>query len=110
VGVEVSGTDYEPLMNDRHFLDFVTALGEEFCETLGPIVGFETISPHASYEVFRRVFREDPSPQFLAALTDEQWERLRAGWEEYFGQCGIAAAPIRQAVARTLARWPVEPI
>jgi hypothetical protein len=110
MGAQVDGTDHKLSMNDQHFLDFVTALGEEFCDTLNSIPGFEDIVPQDGYEVFRRVFREDPNPQFLASLTDEQLEQLRTGWEDYFGQRGVAMAYIRQAVTRTIARWPVEPI
>ena len=43
-------------------LDFLSALGEEFCVALSPPVPDHLLVPHDGYEVWRRAFGADPSP------------------------------------------------
>ena len=93
-------------MNEKDYLDFLAALGQEFCHCLSPAVGFENIEPQNAFEVFRREFKIDPSPTFLALLSDSQVERLRAGFEKFLECDGISVIQVREAVTRTLARWP----
>ena len=64
-------------MNDTNFLDFLSALGEEWCQALEPIVGFDSLVPQDAYEVFLRAFERPPSPELLASLTDLQLTQLQ---------------------------------
>ncbi len=93
-------------MNERDYLDFLAALGQEFCECLSPAVGLGNIEPDDAYEVFRREFKIDPSPIFLASLSEPELERLRAGFEKFLECDGISVVQVREAATRTLARWP----
>lgn len=93
-------------MDEQEFLDFLSALGEEFCEALCPVVGRGGVVPQDGYEVCYRVFKREPSPQMLASLTDAQLEQLRAGCEEYLGCQGVTVGHVRSFVSRTLTRWP----
>jgi hypothetical protein len=93
-------------MNDIEFGDFMSALGEEFCEALSPVVGFSAIAPNDAYELFIRAFATDPSPHFLASLSDSQLELLRVECEKYFERKGFTVDQLRKAVRRTLWRWP----
>jgi len=95
-------------MNEGLFLDFLGALGEEFSETLSPVVGSENIVPQDGYELFIRVFKQDPNPQFLRSLSELQMEQLRADCERYFECAGVSAEHVREAITRTLARWPTD--
>jgi hypothetical protein len=93
-------------MNEHRRLDFLAALGEEFCEGLSPTVGRDNITPQDAFEVFLRVLGQEPSPQMLSSLSGPQLEQLRAGSEQYFECEGLTVAQIRNAIARTLARHP----
>jgi len=93
-------------MNVNEFNGFLMALGQEFCESLNEIVGFENIVPHDAYEAFRRTFGRDPSPQLLATLSESELEQWRAQSEKYFECRGISVDQLRRTIARTLARWP----
>lgn len=94
-------------MDEQGFADFLTALGEEFCAVLGPVIGWEKVVPQDAYELFLRAFGQDPSPRLLAALTASQIERLRAAWESYY-ETSISEQQVRDAIAGTLSRWPVD--
>src|SRR4029079_4141115 len=93
---------WKRLMNDKNYLDFLSALGEEFCETLTPILGFGSIIPQDAFEVFIRAFDTAPQPLFLAALSEFQLEQLRVACEQYFEHRGIPIDHLRQAIGRTL--------
>jgi hypothetical protein len=93
-------------MNEQQRLDFLAAFGEEFCEGLSPAVGWNDITPQDAFEVFRQVFRQDPSPELLASLSDIQRERFRMGCERYLECESLTIDPIRNVIARTLARYP----
>ena len=95
-------------MNEQDCISFLSALGEEFCETLSPIVGDEDIVPQDGYEVFYRTSDQNPSPQMLALLTETELEQLRSSCEEYFECQGITIEHMRSVVAQTLSRWPAE--
>ena len=93
-------------MDEQEYLDFLSALGEEFCEALCHATGQGGIVPQDGYEVCYRVFEREPDPQMLASLTDSDLEKLRAGCEEYLGRQGVTLDQIRSFVSGTLARWP----
>ena len=92
-------------MNEQARLNFLTAFGEEYCEALAPAVGWDNIAPQDAFEVFLRVFQQEPSFQSLSSLSDTQLEELRVGSEKYFESAGIAIEQICKAVARTLTRF-----
>jgi hypothetical protein len=95
-------------MDEQDFLGFVSALGEEFCEALFPVVGRNDVVPQDGYEVFCRTFKQEPSPQMLTSLTESDLEQLRATCEEYLECQRITVGHMRSFVSRTLARWPVD--
>jgi len=95
-------------VDEQQFIDFLSAFGESFCESLGPAVGWDKIVPQDAYEVFLRVLNQDPSPRLLASLSESQLEQLRADCERYFECAGIDIAQVREVIARTLARWPID--
>ena len=94
-------------MNEHQRLDFLIAFGEEFCEAVTPTVGSGDVTPQDGFEVFLRVFQQEPNPQFLSSLSDSQLEQLRVGSERYFETGGISIEQLRKDVARICARWPV---
>ena len=93
-------------MNEQDFISFLSVLGEEFCDTLSPIVGDEEVVPQDGYDVFYQTFKQEPSPTMLALLTETELEQLRTSCEEYLECEGITIAHMRSVVKQTLARWP----
>jgi hypothetical protein len=87
-------------------IDFLTALGEEFCEALSPSVPDDLIVPNDGYEIWQRTFGTDPNPVQLQNLSMSQLEQLRSICAEYFECPEISTEAIQLAVSRTLARWP----
>jgi hypothetical protein len=94
-------------MKKPNLIDFMTILGEEFCEALSPTVGWDELIPQDSYEIFCRTFNQKPSLQMLASLSESQLELLRINCEEYLECQNITVDHVRAFVAGTLARWPM---
>jgi hypothetical protein len=95
-------------MDETTYFDFLTALGEEFCDALASCAGPHGIVPQDGYELFIATFDEDPDPQMLATLTSAQIEQLRAGCEQYIGCQGVTTDHLRLFISRVLARWPAD--
>ncbi|MBC7880032.1 MAG: hypothetical protein H7Y37_01750 [Anaerolineae bacterium] len=95
-------------MEERNFADFVTIFGEEFCEALSPVVGWENITPQDSYEIFCSAFNQKPSQQMLSSLNESQLEHLRTTCKQHIEYQGITIDHVRSFVSGTLARWPVD--
>jgi len=89
-------------------IDFIAALGEEFCEALSPPVPSDLIVPQDGFEVWRRAFGTDPTLVALAELTDANRKRLLAACIEYFECPSLSETHVGLAVSRTLARWPAK--
>jgi hypothetical protein len=95
-------------MTEQQKLDFLSAFGQEFSEAIAGTVGWENITPQDGYEVFLRVFRQEPTPRLLAAISGPELERLLAGCTAYFENESISCDLLRMAITRTLARYPSE--
>lgn len=95
-------------MSEASELDFLSALGEEFCGALSPPGPDDLITPHDGYEVWRRAFGTDPTPAALAGLTESQIEHLRAVCAGYFECPEVSNVQVRLWLSRTLTRWPSE--
>jgi hypothetical protein len=89
-------------------LGFLQALGQEFSQSLADTVGWENITPQDGYEVFLRVFKQEPTSQLLAKITNPELETLLAVCWAYFENESITSDLVRTAINRTLARYPVE--
>jgi hypothetical protein len=94
-----SGEDWRP--------DFEQAMGETFGWYVRPQVPFEEASPHNCCEAVWSVLGTEVTPRGLAVATDEQVAAIA----QAFARLGEGGAPpaarIRQAIADTLALWPV---
>ncbi|MEI8383831.1 MAG: hypothetical protein WCJ09_27195 [Planctomycetota bacterium] len=91
-------------LNYQRRLDFLSAFGEEFSETLSSTVGEDNITPQDAYEITLRTFGREPNAEMLKSLSEAQLDLLRAECQRYFECDGIVLEKIRIAVARTLAR------
>jgi hypothetical protein len=94
-----AGEDWRP--------DFEQAMGETFGEFVSPPVPFEYASPHECCEVVWRVAGKDVTPKRLATLTEQEIEALACAFGETFDCEPPTTDQIKDAVAHTLARWPV---
>lgn len=83
--------------------DFELAMGQSFSEC----VKFEDGSPHECCEAIWAVLGMNVTPRDLAALSDERIEALALSFGKYFELEAPSAEQMKEAVARTLARWPV---
>jgi hypothetical protein len=86
--------------------DFEQAMGETFGEAIVPPVDFESASAHECCEVIWSALGKKVTPGSLTQLTDEQIEMLSRKFGEYFECESPSVEKIREAIERTLARWP----
>jgi hypothetical protein len=87
--------------------DFEQAMGETFGEFVSPPVPFEDASPHECCEVVWSVAGHDVTPARLSALTEAQLVTLARKFGEYFASDAPTVEQVKDAIAHTLARWPV---
>ena len=87
--------------------DFEQALGETFGEFVSPPAPFEDASPHECCEVVWQEVGEGVTPTMLAALDDNKIAELAKAFGEHFECDAPSVDRIREAIAHTLARWPV---
>jgi hypothetical protein len=87
--------------------DFEQAMGEAFGYFVSPPVPFEDASPHECCEVIWSVVGRKVTPRDLAALGDAQIVALSRKFAEYFESQPPNVDKVKDAVACTLARWPV---
>lgn len=94
-----TGEDWRP--------DFEQAMGETFGEAITPPVDFGSASAHECCEVIWSFLGHKVTPRSLTLLTDEQIGTLSHKFGEYFECESPPLEKIREAIARTLARWPI---
>jgi hypothetical protein len=97
--MEKAGEDWRP--------DFEQALGETFGDFVCPPVPFRDASPHECCEVVWSVAGRDVTPARLAALTADQVAAIARKFGESFECDPPNVEQIKDAIAHTLARWPV---
>jgi hypothetical protein len=95
-------------VSESENLNFLAAWGDEFAESLSPVLGGKEVTPHDAYEVFVAAFRREPTPELLASLSEDPLEKLRVACETELEHSPIPIEAIRDAVARALARWPAD--
>lgn len=87
--------------------DFESAMGQTFAEWICPPVALEDASPHECCEVVRKVVGDDVTPTRLNSRNEQQIDSLA----QWFGECFDCQKPtteqIKDAIAHTLARWPI---
>jgi hypothetical protein len=93
------GEDWRP--------DFEQAMGETFGDFVSPPIPFEDVSPHECCEVVWEVAGNNVTPTGLAALTEAQVDELSRKFGAHFSCEPPTIEQIKDAIAHTLARWPV---
>jgi hypothetical protein len=86
--------------------DFETAMGEEFGALVSPPVPFLEASPHECCEAIWLAFGHDVTPRKLASVSDSEIADLANAFGTHFECDAPARMQLREAIARTLARWP----
>jgi len=87
--------------------DFEQALGESFGEHVSPPVPFEDASPHECCEVVWSIAGQEVTPARMATLNEDEITALAHKFGTYFGCDAPSIHQINDAIADTLARWPV---
>lgn len=87
--------------------DFEQAMGESFAESVSPPIPFDEVSAHECCEVIWSLAGRNVTPTSLATLTADQIALLSTQFGAYFDSAAPSAAQITEAIAATLARWPV---
>jgi hypothetical protein len=93
-------------MTEQQHLNFIAATGEEFGEVLSPVVGEDGASPQDCYTVLSRVLGRSFTPSTLGQIDASQIEILREEFCRYFELDAITTSHIKNAIERTLFRWP----
>jgi hypothetical protein len=86
--------------------DFLAAMGAEFCSQLSPPVPSDEIDPHECCEVIWEVLGDDVTPTDLASLSELQTAALARQFGDYFECDSPTVAQVKDAIERTLFRWP----
>ena len=86
--------------------DFLMAMGESFSEALCPPVPFEEGSAHEFCNAVWSVLGRGVTAAGLTALNELQIGALAAGVGKYFGTEPPSREQIKDAIERTVARWP----
>lgn len=92
--------------DDQKRADFITAMGESFNGAICPPISDEDASPHECYNAVWSVLGHDVTPTLLTALSASQLSALAAGIGSYFESEQPTVEQVKDAIARTLARWP----
>lgn len=94
-------------MRDNNRPDFEQAMGEAFSDFVSPPVRFEDASPHECCEAIWSVLGREVTPTALASLPHARLVALSEGFGKYFDTDAPSVDRIKDAIAGTLARWPV---
>jgi len=96
-----------PDPKDQKRDDFTVAMGESFSDSICPPLPFDDASPHECYNAIWSVLGRNVTPTSLASLSASQMSALAAGIGAYFESETPTVEQVRDAIARTLRRWPV---
>jgi hypothetical protein len=94
-------------MDENDQADFEQAMGEEFSEFVSPPVSREDGSPHECCEAIWKVLGRKVTPSTLDSLQYAQMVALSESFGRYFETDAPSVERIKDAIAGTLARWPV---
>jgi hypothetical protein len=96
------------LVDEQTYMDFTTALGEEYCEVVSPLCE-HGVEPHDGYEVFGKVYGfDDITPEKLhaAQVANAQVTRIRDTARQLHETEQITEEHVREVLRRVLRRWP----
>jgi hypothetical protein len=93
--------------DDQTWADFTSALGESFSYSICPPVPDDDASAQECCNAVWQVLGKAVTPTVLANLSTSQISELAAGIGAYFESETPTGEQIRDAIARTLVRWPV---
>jgi hypothetical protein len=94
-----------------HFIDqslFLTTFGREVCAALAALPSFEPEedpSAHDCYSVFTDTLGFPPSLDALSALSEDHFQRLATGFNEYFETTSVTAESMGRACAAVVGHW-----
>jgi hypothetical protein len=94
-------------VKEQEYLDWLTVWGDQFCEVTREEAGKLVASHQDAYEVFVEAFHKEPTPAALAALSEQELEKLRVACEKVLDRAPISATSLREAISRTLTAWPI---
>jgi hypothetical protein len=94
-------------IGEQRRADFEQAVGECFAECVSPPVPFEDVSAHECCEPVWAVAGRHVTPRSLASLTEDQIDSLSKKIGDWFNSPAPAVEQVREAIARTLTRWPI---
>jgi hypothetical protein len=95
-------------VDEQSYMDFTTALGEEYCEVVSPLCEHGA-EPHDGYEVLGKVYGfDDITPEKLHAtqVSDAELMRIRDTARQWHETDQINEEHVREVLRRVLWRWP----
>ena len=88
-------------------IDFLAAMGAEFCSHLSPPIQSGEVDPHECCEVIWEEMGDNVTPADLANLSDLQVAALARAFGRYSNCESPSISQIKAAIEMTLFRWPV---
>lgn len=94
--------------DDTDYLYFLSAVGECFCEAFWGVSEFTEAAPQDWQEVLYEALESPLSPELLhAASSEEGVTKIAIACQDYFEVSDVPGERIRQALERSLFRWPL---
>src|SRR5262249_50147929 len=95
-------------MSEQTYLDFLTGVGESFCEELWREPGFADASPHDFQEVLWKAVADPLSPEALSrATSSEGIAAIAAECQRWFEVADVPKDRIARAIEKSMFRWPL---
>jgi hypothetical protein len=88
-------------MSKQDQIDFLTTFGREFSFEFPTDLPFEAV-PHDAYEVWKQVFKAEPTSEALTSLGEQDIGKLRQGFARQFDCDVMTTEQIKNAVTHIL--------
>jgi hypothetical protein len=93
-------------MDNQTYLDFLTSVGESFCECFVDEPDFEDSCPHDFQEVLWEAIGDPLTPEMLSsATTEENLNKIIECCKNFFETDSVSKTKLVQAIEMAMTRW-----
>jgi hypothetical protein len=95
-------------MTNPNYQDFLSAVGDSFCEAFLEEPEFEDVCPHDFQEVLLETVGDPLTPELLnVAKSDEYIAKIVVECQRYFEVNDVPKEKIVRSIEQALHRWPL---